>query len=61
MKYLVGFFFGIAVAAAVAAEPSLPSLSLLTEVTMAAGVGPDGKMAPIRVDASGHVICSKEQ
>jgi hypothetical protein len=25
---------------------------------MAAGVGPDGKMAQIRVDGDGHVICS---
>jgi len=30
------------------------------DVIVLNGVGPDGKMAPIRVDGSGHVICSKE-
>jgi hypothetical protein len=30
----------------------------VVEATMAAGVGPDGKMAQIRVDGDGHVICS---
>jgi hypothetical protein len=59
MKYFVGFFFGIAVAGAMAAEPSgLERLStVVNDVTMAAGVGPDGKKAPIRVDSAGHVIC----
>jgi hypothetical protein len=60
MKYFIGFFFGIAVAGAMAAEPSgVERLSsMVTDVTMAAGVGPDGKKAPIRVDGTGHVICS---
>jgi hypothetical protein len=60
MKYFVGFFLGIAIASAIAAEPSgLERLSaVVSDVTMAAGVGPDGKKAPIRVDSAGHVICS---
>jgi hypothetical protein len=59
MKYFAGFFVGIALAGAIAAEPSGERLStLVTDVTMAAGVGPDGKKALIRVDGGGHVICS---
>ena len=30
-------------------------------VTMNAGVGPDGKMAPVRVDFNGYVICSTDK
>ena len=61
MKYLIGFFFGLTVAAAMAADPAiLGNYMNAMEATMAAGVGPDGKMAQIRVDGDGHVICSTE-
>lgn len=60
MKYLIGFFFGLAVASAVAETLPAPTTWRPPEVYMNAAVGPDGKMAPIRVDDDGHVICSKQ-
>lgn len=55
MKYLVGFFLGLMVAGAVAQIPRTEGFNAV----MAAGVGPDGKMSKILVDADGYVICSK--
>ena len=48
--------------AAVEIDVSKPSILTGMEngstVVVWNGVGPDGKMAPIRVDGDGHVICS---
>lgn len=55
VKYLVGFFLGLMVAGAVAQIPRTEGFNAV----MAAGVGPDGKMSKILVDADGYVICSK--
>lgn len=38
----------------------VPLIGIASEVHMLAGVGPDGKQAPIQVDGMGHVICSKD-
>lgn len=54
MKYLIGFFFGLMVSVALSATPD----GFKMDVVMNAGVGPDGKMAQIKVDGDGHVICS---
>lgn len=62
MKYLIGFFLGVAVASA-AAQVSTGGgggIGMPYDAVLNAGVGPDGKMAPIRVDSEGHVICSKQ-
>lgn len=62
MRYLIGFFFGIVVASAGAQTDYLvPGISHSIDTYLNAGVGPDNKMAPIRVDKDGHVICSTEQ
>lgn len=60
MKLLIGFIFGILVASAMA--QTAPGYIKTTGINafMAAGVGPDGTSAAIKVDHEGHVICSKE-
>ncbi len=54
MKILIGFFFGLMVASALAQINFLDP----TGATLNAGVDPSGKMAPIKVDVDGYVICS---
>ncbi len=61
-RLLIGFFFGLMVAAAVGQTTQGQSpwnLSLLDKVLMAAA-DPNGKAAVIKVDAEGRVICSPE-
>ena len=55
MKLLIGFFFGLLIASAIG--QTIP-YNLDINAVIAAGVGPDGKMASIKVDDEGHVICS---
>jgi len=61
MKYFIGFLLGIVASAAAETDFGVATGLAIRpiDVTLNAGVGPDGKMAPIRVDANGHVICSE--
>lgn len=52
-RILIAFFLGLGTAATLA-QTDYPKLIVLN------GVDPDGRMAAIRVDSVGHVICSKE-
>lgn len=64
MKMLIGFFFGLMVASALAQQPPYNLITSGAEpigATLNAGVGPNGKMAPILVDGNGYVICSSEK
>lgn len=68
MKIVIGFFFGLMVAGALAQGrteghgylPSDIDLNTMNAVIMAAS-GPDGRPAVIKVDVQGHVICSTEK
>lgn len=73
MKYVAVFLAGIAFlpvagVGVILAQPATtwsgaPTIDISQPAlaVMAAGVGPDGKMASILVDSHGHVICSTEQ
>jgi hypothetical protein len=63
-RILVGFFFGLMAAGALAQTTSTPGLLLHdggVRATLNAGVDPDGRMAKILVDKNGYVICSTER
>jgi hypothetical protein len=51
MKMLVGFIFGLTISAAFAEPLGLVDITKSIVATFNAGVGPDSRMAPIKVDA----------
>ena len=59
LKIAIGFLLGLGIGAASADSMMGTTLPLPDSIYLNAGVGPDNKMAPIRVDEMGYVICSK--
>ncbi len=64
-RLLIGFFFGLMVAAAVgqggSGQTITEQLKIIANSTVpASGVGPNGQPSVIKVDAEGRVICSPE-
>ena len=69
MRFVIGLLLGLSIGAAGAdsmlgsgnSKQPFVDITQMPEMYLNSGVGPDGKMAPIRVDKDGYVICSTEK